>query len=442
MRPTTVVAVLVAAIAAALALVLGAPDANTYWHLASGDWVLDHRALLDHDVWSFTRSGAPYTDGAWLGDVVLALAYRIGGWTGLALLRALCLGVAAFFTARIALRVAPHPAWGALVALVAVLASRGEWTDGPQLFSLALFPVVLDVLLASRARVAVLAPLFAAWANLDAGHVAGLAAAAAVALAALVERRDVRAAATVAVACVLATVLAPGDLAARIAPYARALPGGTVDDRATDVLVGSGAVFAVLLLAALAAVLLAGRERIAESLGSPVRWAVLAAAFVAFALASERTVAFAAVTLVPLVATLVPAFVPVRAAIAGVALVVAVAIVAVRAPDAAVYPGRAITSLGTGERVLNEYDWGGYLIRTSPGHATFIDGRGEMLFRPEVLDDYRTAILLRPGYHDVLRRWDITTALLRPTRPLAAALREDGWTLVASDASFVLLRRP
>jgi hypothetical protein len=92
--------------------------------------------------------------------------------------------------------------------------------------------------------------------------------------------------------------------------------------------------------------------------------------------------------------------------------------------------------------MLNEYDWGGYLIRYAPEHRTFIDGRGEALFLPDVLDDFQRVVALAPEYRDVLKRWDITVALLRPERPLAASLREDGWRVIASDTRWVLLSRP
>jgi hypothetical protein len=42
----------------------------------------------------------------------------------------------------------------------------------------------------------------------------------------------------------------------------------------------------------------------------------------------------------------------------------------------------------------------------------------------------------------VLKRWDIALALLRPDRPLAGALFEDGWRLAASGNGWVLLSRP
>lgn len=45
----------------AYAIVLFTPavlnDADTYWHVASGDWILDHRAVPLSDPFSFTVPG-------------------------------------------------------------------------------------------------------------------------------------------------------------------------------------------------------------------------------------------------------------------------------------------------------------------------------------------------------------------------------------------------
>src|SRR5207247_1697759 len=97
MRATTLAAVVLASLAAAMALLQAPSDSDMFWQLASGDWTLDHGQILDRDLWSFTVNGTSYSVGAWLGQVVLALVYRGAGWLGIDVLRALLVGVAAFF---------------------------------------------------------------------------------------------------------------------------------------------------------------------------------------------------------------------------------------------------------------------------------------------------------------------------------------------------------
>src|SRR5690349_9108939 len=122
-----------------------------YWHLASGKWMLDHGAILRNDVFSSTVTGQPYSVGEWLGEIVLYLSYAAGGWTGLVLLRSALIAVSAFFVTRLALRGGAPLALSLALAIAALLLSTIVWTDRPNLFSLALFPLLLELLLAARA---------------------------------------------------------------------------------------------------------------------------------------------------------------------------------------------------------------------------------------------------------------------------------------------------
>jgi hypothetical protein len=483
-RATTLTALFFATLAAALAMLQSPSDSDLFWHLSTGEWTLDHGQVLDRDIWSFTRDGTQYSVGSWLGDVVLALAYRAAGWAGIDLLRALLVGIAAFFTARITLRVQPHVGWAAVPILGTILVSRMVWGDRPQLFTLALFPVVLDILLAARlrdvrrapagrfsspvglltspvGRLYLLPPVFVIWANLHNAFVIGLIAVAIVAFDAFLERDAAwRRFALITLLCVIATQLNPagGGAIKRAAAYGALLPGWIVEDRPLDVLSGAGFVFALLLIAAIATAMLRGREGITARLGAPLLWPGLIAPFAMAALAIQRETPYACMALAPFVAAMVPDAlgrprivapdVPRIAGVAAAAIVAALLVIeatvaAPREPDLSAYPVAALPALRpVSGNMLNEYDWGGYLIRYAPEHRTFIDGRGEALFLPDVLDDFQRVVALAPGYRDVLKRWDIAVALLRPERPLAGALREDGWRVIASDSRWVLLSRP
>jgi len=466
-RTIALTALFLGALAAAIALLQAPSDSDLFWHLQQGEWTLDHGQILDHDLWSFTRSGTAYNTGAWLGDVVMALAFRAGGWVGIDVLRAALVGVAAFFTARVTLRVQPHAAWAALPVLGVILVSRMVWGDRPQLFTLALFPIVLDVLFAARLegrarRLALLPVVFVLWANLHNAFVVGLVAVAIFAIDAVIETAPpLRIQLPLAlVASLLATQLNPAGAGAigRAAAYGALLPGWIVEDRPLDILTGAGFVFAVLLLTAIAAAMLSGREGIEARLGAPFLWTGLIAVESVLALAVQRETPYACIVLAPFVAAMLPealgrarATAPLVPRTVGIVVATALALglvleaatAAPAQPDLSAYPTGALDALRAARgNLLNEYDWGGYLIRYAPEHPTFIDGRGEALFLPDVLADFQHAVALAPVYRDVLKRWDIAHALLRPDRPLAGALFEDGWRLAASGTGWVLLSRP
>ncbi|HYY54265.1 MAG TPA: hypothetical protein VFA01_02695, partial [Candidatus Dormibacteraeota bacterium] len=106
------------------------------------------------------------------------------------------------------------------------------------------------------------------------------------------------------------------------------------------------------------------------------------------------------------------------------------------------YPVVALAALRSSPReMLNEYDWGGYLIWNAPEHPVFIDGR-TFVYVPVVLDEYRRLVELRPDFRAVLEARRIQTVLLKPDRPLVAYLRDAGWMVLSQDARAVLLRRP
>lgn len=97
-------------------------DGDVSWHLATGQWIIDHGKIPRADPFSFTAHGHPWVATAWLADLIYASAYEIAGYAGLAALVA-----------------------GSLVALHAVLFVHLKHYVGP--LGLAATIVGLDVVL-------------------------------------------------------------------------------------------------------------------------------------------------------------------------------------------------------------------------------------------------------------------------------------------------------
>lgn len=92
---------------------------------------------------------------------------------------------------------------------------------------------------------------------------------------------------------------------------------------------------------------------------------------------------------------------------------------------------------------LFNYDgWGGYIIQELyPTRPVFIDTRVDLYGR-EFLEEYITVTDLKPGWKDVLRRYDIAQVLMPKDSSLVAVLREDpGWRVVLEGDEEVLLAR-
>ncbi len=63
-------------------------DGDTWSHLATGEWILAHGAVPRMDPFSHSMPGAPWTAHEWLSEILMTLAFRCGGWSGVALLTA------------------------------------------------------------------------------------------------------------------------------------------------------------------------------------------------------------------------------------------------------------------------------------------------------------------------------------------------------------------
>ena len=444
--------------AAAFTLAVGYPagDSDTYWHLASGQWMLDHREILRADVFSSTVSGQPYSVGEWLGEIVLTLAFNAGSWAGLAIFRAVLVWVAAFFLARLARRRGAPLGAALLVAIWAVVVFKTRWTDRPAIFTFVMFPVLLDLLYSARAgsRRALVAipPLILLWANLHGGYAIGIALVLAFTVEAVIRRRPDSAplALTLAASVALSFIDPETFGVAGAAGHALAPPRFISEEAPPDVLEPSGFIFAAFVLATLGIALLDGGGILDALVLLPLLWLGLSAqrhlAFFVFA-----STPFVAAGVARLYGRLLPrgrAFrpVPASAAAALALLLSAGALISATGaptlPDERAFPAAAVAALKTGSgTLLNEYDWGGYLIYRVPERKVFVDGR-LFPFYPAVLRDYRDAVELRQNWRDILAKYDVREVLLAPARALVVVLREDGWTVRAEGPNFVLLARP
>jgi hypothetical protein len=96
----------------------------------------------------------------------------------------------------------------------------------------------------------------------------------------------------------------------------------------------------------------------------------------------------------------------------------------------------------TGQRLYNDYAYGGFLLWWMPGTKIFIDGRmpawrsGERAIMP----DYMTLMREDPDLR-VLAKYSVDWALVRKGSPLEARLgRQEGWNRVYGDHKAVIYR--
>jgi hypothetical protein len=153
-------------------------DGDTGWHIRTGQWILKNGRVPSMDIFSFTKSGAPWFAWEWLWDVAFGwLDLRFGlTATVIGSLAFICLATA--LTYRIALRASGNPVLAMAVTMVGAVVSSVHWIARPHLLTLVFTCVFVMVL--ERARrgdrrwLAALPAITILWTNLHGGFFIGL----------------------------------------------------------------------------------------------------------------------------------------------------------------------------------------------------------------------------------------------------------------------------
>jgi hypothetical protein len=455
--------VIVGAMFGALSTLAPVGDSDAFWHLALGRQTIAE-GLLRFDRFSWTANGTPVLTDQWLGQVVYYAAYAASGWHGIVLLRALLVAVIVALILATALWAQRRALVAVLAALPAIAMTRFAWADRPELMGLACFAALLFVVRVAddRPRVLLVAPpLLLLWANLHGSFALGLAVVVIVCGEMALRRPEARRQLIgIVLACLAVTILTPSGPTIWTSAGGHFLspPRAIQEEGVPDVTEPYGLVFAVTI-AAVAVTALLGRP-------APFREAALLVALLFVSLTAARHTPFFAIAAAPYLAAHGPeaiaaiatrlrvrlpavepasAVPPLRADVAsaaiGLLVVIAAAAIARAEPNLESYPVAALEELPSGAGLLNEYDWGGFLIWYAPTTPVFVDGR-LFPYVPGVLDDYRAIVGVHPDWQAVIARRGVRALLLRPDTPGAVRARELGWRELSSSESYVLLARP
>ena len=429
-------------------------DGDSFWHIAAGRWILDHRGVPSTDPFSFTFAGRPWVAHEWLSEVVMALAYRAAGWAGVMLLTGLVMTALAAIMGRWLVR------WlsllTALVAMVLGLAAVGpSLLARPHVFVLPILALWTVELLAARAEDRApsvwLIPLIALWANLHGSFAIGFLIAGAFALETGLDFRRWRPRllagwAAVLVGALIATLATPNGVQGLAFPLQllnmKSLPAFIGEWRAPDfmtlqpeeVILLAGLFFlfqrGVRLTAARTLLLLGLLHMALQHVRHEMLLGVVAPLVIAEPLARTMGVVAAKPT---------PWRLPAPQMALGAGLLVAAIVARLVTPEVRVDgPTAPITALAAvppdlrKTPVINDYDFGGYLIFS--GVRPFIDGRTDMYGDTFMSED---DLLERGDWmttRAILARYHIRWSILRPDRPLVGVLDETpGWRRLYAD---------
>lgn len=433
-------------------------DPDTYWQIRIGQWILDTGSLPRTDAFSFTMSGQPWMSTQWLAQVCYVAAFSLAGWAGPVILTAA--SIAAAFAILAWFLVRRLDTRTALVLLMAALAvASPHFLVRPHALAMPVMVAWIAGLIAAADRGETpsfwLLPLIALWANLHGSFILGLALIGPVALDAVLKREAPARIRLLlrwflfGLAALAASCMTPYGfealLAARnILNLGAALPLIT-EWRPMDF--SRFGAFEACLLLGLGAALLKGMTL-------PLMRIVLVLGLLHMALANVRNATVLALLLpivlaAPLAVRLGRPRIPLPRgarsrsviALASGALVIAITSAAIAtgryAPPSGIAPAVAALKERGVSRVLNDYDFGGYLIWA--GIPVAIDGRTE-LYGERFMVELDNAMTLKSAdaLFDMLKSYRIDSTLLRRSTPAAQLLDHvGGWKKIFADDEVV-----
>ncbi len=451
-------------------------DTDFWWHLRTGQYIVESHGLPVPDPFAYTTSAPPAYPGEaqvrhfnltheWLSQVLMYAVYRVGGFPGIVLMRALLLaalcGLAGWLAARLSGKF--YAGIAAACATASVLASFAA--DRPGVVSF-LGVAVFVCLLEGRRGWWALPPLALVWANCHGGFPLGWLVLGAYCGESLIRRSSWRESRRLWLAAALAIAVSginPNGfgVVSTVLAYRRSPMTANLIEWRPPKLWGDPYGFDILLYAA-ALVLALSWRRV-----RPAHW-ILFAAFAAASLAAFRNTPLVAFLAPVLIAAYFPFRLPAPADLewaAPVAAAMAVAALAqgrflqLRVATWTIPAGAAdyLLEHHPGGPILNTYEQGGYLIwRLWPAARVFIDGRGlsETVYR-----DYNQILYNRGSAADavagprqeLLNRYGVRVVVMNTMDyvsgsiyPLALALANpagDEWQLVYDDRQAVVFER-
>jgi len=449
-------------------------DPDTWWHMKYGEVILNTGHWPTVDTWSFTARGMPSIAYEWGGEVITALAYRVGGLRGLDIMLISLTSIIVLLTYLFAwLRC--HNAEAAFIGTIILLPVAAMcFTLRPQLMGYCFFLITLICLerfrQGRRGALWILPPLFLLWVNTHGSFVLGFLAIALYWASGLanfswgglhIQRWSVpdriRLELT-ALICVAVLPLTPYGARLAMVPftYAFSLPGNMAHIQEWQSLNFAFWEAKILLILLLAFIIAQICFRICYRVEELALF--LFVAYLTFV--HSRFAIIFAIIFAPLAASIISRWMrpynPKNDKYAANAVLIFAALGAcvwyfpsratLEEHIASEYPVQAVHYLEqhpTPGHMFNDYAFGGYLVWTrAPGHKVFIDGRGDVYEGAGVFSDYMDVIDIRPDALAVLQSYQINSCLILQDSPLATLLAASpNWKRVYKDPLSVIFIR-
>jgi hypothetical protein len=457
-------------------------DPDFWWHLRTGQFIVQAQTIPHTDPFSDTKVGQPWLTHEWLSEVMIYAIFRLGGY-GLLILIFSVIITGAFLLTYLRSPAESRPYVAGFVLLLGAVSTAPTWGVRPQMLSLLLASLFLFLLdrFQRSGKLKFLIPLpllMLAWVNMHAGYFLGLVLLGVFIIGGLIDmlvavffkREQVEPAPTLKSilslggtlgACVLTTLVNPNGILILTYPF-QTLTSSSMQQFIQEWFSPD---FHLLMWQPLAWLILAliGVGMISKKSISPVN-ILLTLGFGYAALISMRNIPFFALAAIPVLAEQVDSLVKIHPAVyspgrlfrimvpillAGIFLITSLRFIQVvqqqpkteteNFPKTAVDWLQANTSAG---HLFNSYNWGGYLIwRLYPQYRVYIDGRADV-YGDAFIFTYMSIYNAQPGWEDKLNNQGIQTVLVETDAPLANALRQSpAWRVSFTDKASTIFMK-
>jgi len=156
-------------------------DPGIGWHLISGHYMIDHKTLLDHDIFSFTRPGQEWTTYEWLFQCFSAGLEKIGGLPLLTAVSALIYGSLPILTYKRMIKEGSNVYIAVLLLFLTFFGLFAHCHARPHIFTYFFFTLLLERIFSyeqhriTARSLFLFIPVMILWVNLHGGFLVGLA---------------------------------------------------------------------------------------------------------------------------------------------------------------------------------------------------------------------------------------------------------------------------
>jgi len=456
-------------------------DPDFWWHLRTGQLMVETHTIPHADPFSFTNAGKPWIAHEWLSEIFMWGLYRLGSYSLLIFVFSTII-TGAFLLAYLRSPLETRPYVAGFALLLGAIATAPTWGVRPQMISLLITSLFLYLLdryqQEGKLKFVLPLPLITLiWVNLHAGYFLGLAIVGIYIVGGLIdllkaeliktERADAPTLRSILIlssvlgACVLATLANPNGIHILLYPFqtltSQSMQQFIQEWFSPDFHQMEWQPLAWWILALIGAGMLA-RKSI-----SPTK-ILLTLVFGYAALRSMRHVPLFAIISIPVLAEQVGSLVRIRSEvhtpsrllrwIVPVLLVLLVLVTGLRfaqvvrgqsKTEAEAFPNAAVDWILANKpegNLYNSYGWGGYLIwRLYPEYHVYIDGRADV-YGDKFIFDFMSTYRGEPGWENKLDDHEVETILIESRSPLANVLRQSpSWRIAFEDQTAIIFTR-